>query len=141
MLITLSLSLYIVVCSTACSRLILHLKESSRRACYRNQHIPSSWAPQLDFETLGARTAGRERTRSEIAFRFGYEGDSESESSSGGPAPPEEIAIASVGLELRANELISDPGSTSVAALPPPNQSPPSVSDGQSLMESTGGGA
>jgi hypothetical protein len=61
-------SLYIVACSIACSRLILHLKESSRQALYRNKDIPTSWGASFALEasvpSLGLR-------RSEMMFGFG----------------------------------------------------------------------
>jgi hypothetical protein len=63
-------SLYIVACSIACSRLILHLKESSRQALYRNKDMPTSWKPSFDFEasvpSLGLRRSG-------MMFGFGSE--------------------------------------------------------------------
>jgi len=74
--------LYIVACSISCSRLILHLKESSRRTVCQDQDIPCDWAPQSDIEMDGTQTM--KLTRSELAFGFGCEWDDDWGSSSPG---------------------------------------------------------
>jgi len=69
--------LYIVACSIACSRLILHLKESSRRNSYRNRDMPSSWEPPFDLQA--GLTPSRIITPSELIF--GSDADPSSDSS------------------------------------------------------------
>jgi hypothetical protein len=80
-------SLYIVACSIACSRLILHLKESSRQAMYCNNDIPSSWKPPFGLE---AGVPSLRLTVSEIRYGFGCDG----------ATPPPEVSGSSEEIDI-----------------------------------------
>jgi len=81
--------LYIAACSIACSRLILHLKESSRRALYQNWRLSGSWYPPMEA-IVPSRL-----TRSEQILGFSF--DSPSPEASGSS---EEIDMMPVEAEV-----------------------------------------
>jgi len=80
-----SSDLYIAACSIACSRLILHLKESSRRARYQNWRISGSWYPPM-----GA-IVPTGLTRSEMILGFSCD------------SPPPEVLSPSEEIQLQVN--------------------------------------
>jgi len=119
--------LYIAACSIACSRLILHLKESSRQAIYRDLDIPSSWEAPFGLED---GIPSMRPTRSEMRFGFGCDGSMLSAQASGAS---EEIDISETEravIQMNSNFSVELSSMRSTVPSPEDHPGPPSESDG-----------
>jgi len=120
--------LYIAACSIACSRLILHLKESSRQAIYRDLDIPSSWEAPFGLED---GIPSMRPTRSEMRFGFACDGSMLSPQASGAFEEIDIVETERGVIQMTSNFSVELSSLRSTAPSPEDPGAPHSESDGE----------